>query len=249
LGILRKRKALSPLLIALIVLVAVVVLIVGAVAVYVWVLPVNLKTEEMEFSNFKAVEVGSAFEVTITQSDTYSVRVTADERIFDNVEVTQAENTLTIDFAPGTILGTVNAKAEIKMPVLEELDLSGATTGYVGGFSNTKPFVVNLSGASTLEMTYFEVGDVEVELAGASTLTAEGKGNNLVSVVSGASTLDFSNFPVHDASVNLSAASHAILNLDGKLDLEASGASSLEYIGEPTLGNISMSGASTVNKK
>ena len=70
-----------------------------------------------------------------------------------------------------------------------------------------------------------------------------------MSDVSGASNLDLSNFHVNDANIGLSGASHATVNLDGRLDVEASGASSLEYIGEPTLGNINTSGASTVNKK
>jgi hypothetical protein len=47
----------------------------------------------------------------------------------------------------------------------------------------------------------------------------------------------------------LSGASHAVINLTGTLNVNASGASSLQYIGEPTLGNIITSGASTVNRK
>jgi hypothetical protein len=61
--------------------------------------------------------------------------------------------------------------------------------------------------------------------------------------------VDLTDFPVNDADINLSGASRATINLDGKLDAELSGASNLEYIGDPTMGDINIAGASTINKK
>jgi hypothetical protein len=230
-----------------ILVVAVVVVAVGAVAVYYWVLPGNLKTETMEFSDFTAVEVGSAFEVNITQSNSFSVKITAGENIFDRIQVTQTGATLKIEVTPG--LGISNGKAEITMPELDTLILSGATRGTVEGFNSSNPFVLALSGASSLEMTNTNVGDAEIEVSGASTLNAEGTANDLVALVSGASNVDLTDFPVNDADINLSGASRATINLDGKLDAELSGASNLEYIGDPTMGDINIAGASTINKK
>ena len=245
-NILTNRKALSSLLIVILV-VAVVVVAVGAVAVYYWVLPGTLKTETMEFNDFTAVEVGSAFEVSITQSNLFSVKITAGENIFDRIQVTQTGVTLKIDVTPG--LGISNGKAEITMPELNTLILSGATRGTVEGINSSNPFVLALSGASVLEMTNTNVGDAEIEVSGASTLNAEGTGGDLVALIEGASNVDLTDFPVNDADVNLSGASRATINLDGKLDAELSGASNLEYIGEPTMGDINISGASTINKK
>ena len=246
LNFLGNRKALSSLLIIMIV-VAVFVAVLGAALVYLWFLPGNLKTEEMEFSDFTAVEVGEAFEVSITQSSSYSVIITADEKIIDNVEVTQTENTLKIGMEPGIYTGT--RKAEITMPELDKLILSGATRGTAEAFNSSNSFVLGLSGASSLEMTNINVGDAEIEVSGASTLNARGTANDLVALVSGASNVDLSDFPVNDADVNLSGASRATINLDGRLDYDVSGASTLEYMGEPTMGDIHDSGGSTIIKK
>jgi len=60
--------------------------------------------------------------------------------------------------------------------------------------------------------------------------------------------LNFSNFHVNDANVELSGASHATVYVAGRLDVSASGFSSLQYLGNPTLGNIDTSGGSTVTK-
>ena len=167
----KNRKASSSLLIVILV-VAVVVVAVGAVAVYYWVLPGNLKTETMEFSDFTAVEVGSAFEVSITQSNLFSVVIIADEKIIDQIEVTQTEDTLKIGFEPGVISGTLFRKAEITMPELDTLILSGATRGTVDRFNSSNLFVLALSGASSLEMTDINVGDAEIEVSGGTTLNA-----------------------------------------------------------------------------
>jgi len=248
LNFLGKRKALSSLLIVIIVA-AVVVAVLGVALVYFFLLPGTLKTEEMEFTGFTAVEVGDAFEVSITQSSSYSIIITADEKIIDNVEVTQTENTLKVGLEPGSYLGNLVRKAEITMPELDSLIISGATSGTAEGFSSSNPFVLALSGASFLQITDINVGDMEIEVSGASSLTASGTASDLIALVSGASNVDMSDFPVSDADVNIIGASRTTINLDGTLDAEVSGASTLEYIGEPIMGDINSSGASTIKKK
>jgi Putative auto-transporter adhesin, head GIN domain len=242
------RKALSSILIVILVI-GVVMVVAGVIVAYIWFTPGSPKTETMSFSDFTALEAGSAIQVNIAKSDTYSVKITAGERIFDRIQVTQTGETLKIEVTPGIFFGTFDVKAEITMPMLSSLELSGATKGTVDGFSSTEQFSASLSGASLLEMTNFELGDVNFELSGASHLIASGAGNDLISEVSGASNLDLTNFHVNDANVILSGASHVTINLDGRLDVQASGLSNLEYIGEPTLGTINTSGGSNVNKK
>ncbi len=242
------RKALSPIAIALIVI-GVIVVVVAVVAIY-WYSPGAQKTETFELSDFTQVEVSSAFQVTIRESETYSIKVTAGERIFDRIQVNKTGETLRIGTLPITVLfGSFDAKAEITMPTLNRLDLSGATKATVNGFNSTESFAATVTGASSLEMTNIEFRDVNVQLSGASHIVAVGTGNDLVADVSGASNLDLTSFHVNDANVNVSGASHATVNLDGRLNVDASGLSSLDYIGEPTLGVINTSGGSSVNKK
>ena len=64
------------------------------------------------------------------------------------------------------------------------------------------------------------------------------------------SSFSYSNdFPVNDADVEFSGASSGTINLSGRLDADISGASRLYYIGEPTMGNINTSGASSLSKR
>jgi hypothetical protein len=251
LGLKQNKKGLAAILIALIVI-AVVLIVVGAVFAFIifyWSTG-NPTTREYTNTGFTSIDVGSAFQVDVKQADTFSIKITAGERVFDRITVTQDGDTLKIDVTPGLpFFGVFDTKAEITMPTMEAVTLSGATSGKMDGFSSDSQFTAKISGASSLDMTSIAVGDLTVELSGASRLTGQGTGGNLVSEVSGASNMELENFQVNDVNVNLSGASHAVVNPTGTLNVDASGASSLQYVGNPTLGTVNTSGASTVNRK
>jgi hypothetical protein len=245
------KKALSTIIVVAIVVVVIVsALIIAALAFFLLYLPVGIeKTQSFTNTDFNALDISSAFNVNITQSTSYSITITANQRIMDQIEVKQNGNLLIIDVKPEAILGSFNAKAQITMPKLDNITLSGATRGTALGFNSNEPFNAKVSGASSLQLTDFHSADITVDLSGASTLNAKGSANNLSALVSGASNLNLLDLAINNANVNVSGASHATINLDGRLDANVSGASSLQYSGQPTLGTINTSGASTVTKK
>ena len=114
------------------------------------------------------------------------------------------------------------------MPDLYELHISGGETATVNGFYSSHSFVLELS---------------------VTNLDVEGSANDLRIVASGSSSLELSKFAVHDANVKLSDGSFATINLDGRLDADVSGNSHLRYVGASTLGDINISGDSTVVEK
>jgi len=230
----------------------------------------NLVTQEFEFSDFSRVEVGSAFQVKIVQADSYRVSVTADDNLFKYIQVSKQGETLKVGLKlmPLRPLFTT-LRAEISMPRIYDLDLSGATRGTVSGFSSTENLDIEVSGASSLNLAEMSAGNVEFELSGASkargdikaggnarldlsgasSIQLQGSAGDLVIDASGACLVELDNFPVDNVDVKLSGASGATVNLDGRLDADLSGASRLSYIGVPTMGDIHMSGGSTVSKK
>jgi hypothetical protein len=230
----------------------------------------DLTTQEFNFSDFTRVEVGSAFQVEIVQADYYRISITADDNLFKYIQVSKAGETLKIGLKllPLRPLFTT-LRAEISMPQIYDLDLSGATRGTVSGFSSTENLDIELSGASSLDMSDIAAGDIEFELSGASRVSGDitasgdarldlsgaskaeltGSANDMLIKASGASQLGLDNFPVASADVKLSGASGATVNLDGRLDANLSGASKLRYTGEPTMGDIDTSGGSTLSKK
>jgi hypothetical protein len=192
----------------------------------------NLVTLDRSFSDFTVVDAGWGFEVTITKSDRYDVSITIDDNLVDYLQVSKSGSILYISLKPFTY-DRVTQKANIQMPLLHELQLSGGSHGFVEGFYvppyYSGDFILGLSGGSHAEM--------------------EGSANKISVEASGGSHLDLTDFPVHNAYIDLSGGSHATINLDGRLDADLSGGSHLYYIGEPTLGDIDMSGGSLIGRK
>jgi hypothetical protein len=226
-------------------------------------------TREEDFSDFTKIDIGSAFQVEITQSESYSIKITTDRKTMKNVQVARTGETLTIGIKPGVQVQAFTLIAEITMPELHELSFSGATQGSAKGFSSTQNLTLILSGASSLN-TDITSGEAEIKISGASNLkgklTASGDADLLISGAStvelpggaedldikegsGASIFKLEDFSVKNVNINLSGASRATIKLDGRLDANISGASNLYYIGEPTMGDITTSSGSTISPK
>ena len=58
--------------------------------------PGSLVSEEKDFTDFTHVDVGSAFKVEITRSDSFSIIISADESLVDCIEVSRGGETLKI---------------------------------------------------------------------------------------------------------------------------------------------------------
>ena len=228
----------------------------------------NLETREFTFSDFTRIEVSAPFEVEISRSDIYRVSVTSNENLFDYIEVTQSGDTLRLRLEPFISFRHTTFQATITMPELNSLELSGASSTEMGEFQTTSDVDINVSGASRLTITSLQVSGITMDISGASRaygfVQAEVAKFNVSGVsnlelsglavaanleVSGVSSLKLQDFRILNASVNISAASNGIIEVNGRLDLEVSGASSLTYSGDPTLGRVEVSGASSLHRQ
>jgi hypothetical protein len=210
----------------------------------------NRVTVEKDLTGFSKVEATSAFQVDITRSEDYRVVITVDEKVEPYLDVTVQGDTLRISLQPGLTLAgaALPLSAKVSMPRLTGLELSGASGTTIGGFKSEDRLDVHLSGASRLNGA-IETGDVRFQVSGASAITLSGKGQKLALEASGASQGNLERFAVSDAAVELSGASQATVNVSGRLDVDASGASALRYTGSPTLGSIQSSGSSSIQPK
>ena len=49
----------------------------------------NIETREFDFSDFTKVEIGSAFDFEIIRSDSNGISITADDNLFEHIQVTK----------------------------------------------------------------------------------------------------------------------------------------------------------------
>ena len=229
----------------------------------------KLASWDFDYRDFTKVEAGYAFDVEVIRADSYLVRVTVDDNLYEYLDITKNGDTLYLRLKPNYMYRNVTRKATINLPDLESLGLSGASKAKVGsGFSASHAVDFDLSGASHVDIGSMKAGNTNCELSGtskasgsiemadgrfdlsgASSLELGGSANDIDIGASGASHVGLSDFSVVDVNVDLSGASSATINANGSLDGGLSGGSRLDYIGNPTLGNISASGGSTISQK
>ena len=228
----------------------------------------DLETHEMDYNDFTELEVGYAFDAEIARADSFLVEITIDDNLYEYLDISQSGDTLRISMEPGYVYTQATQRAVIHLPDLERLELSGASRGKVSDFTSSHHLGIQVSGASEMDISGVSSGDVtlkisgasqvsgsfamtdaDFELSGASSVSLEGTASDIILDLSGASTADLSDFRVDNAQVDLSGASNVTVNASGRLSGDLSGASRLEYVGNPTLGDISASGGSSVSSK
>jgi len=208
----------------------------------------NVETEEYYFTDFSFIEIDSAFEFEIVHSPEYGIKVTADDNVIDKVRVVQDGDTLKLDLETLPRIGSINLITVITMPRLRGLDTSGAAHGTVCGFNSADDVTFEMSGASKVSGN-ITVGNADFTVNGASILRLRGAAENMVADISGASHFDMIDFKVGSAEITFSGASTGTVNVEDHLDADLSGASKLTYGGEPEIGILNISGASTLNRE
>lgn len=226
----------------------------------------HVVTRTFDLTGFERVELNT-YDAEIQQSDEFSITVRVDDNLEEFVEADVRGDALDLSFDPDRrISGRLTLEAVIMMPTVVGLEVTGAGSAEVMGFGATDSLDLVVSGASGVEGTFEATGvsvvvsgasnidaemtatDVDATVSGASSVTLSGSANALDLDVSGASNGGLSEFSVETAAVMLSGASHATVNVEDEIDpATVSGASTLRYLGDPELRNVSTTGASTVS--
>ncbi len=225
-------------------------------------------TREMDLSDFDQVEISHAFHARVTRGDEFGVVVRIDDNLERYLEVVTVGRVLKIGLRPAVgLTGRHTLEADVTLPELRGLKASGASRVTVSGFASEERLSVDVSGASKIDLDIsagsvnmdvsgasnangaLSAGDVDINVSGASRVTLTGAGDDARLEASGASRIDLSEFVARDADVEASGASRVIVNATGIIDVKASGASHIEYLGGARLGDVDTSGASSVRAR
>lgn len=209
--------------------------------------PGPLQERERNYSiiDFDQLELGSSFDVSVTEANLFSIHVKGDRRNIDDLEVYKSGSTLIIKYDENESRNH-ETYIEITMPRLISAKFSDGSVSTIKGFESEGQLRIGLSGGASCQL---DAGykKIDLDLSGASTLRMNGLGDELQAKLSGASILSAFDFPVRIANVDVSGASRARLTVSDAIDAVASGASEVRYRGNPLI-ESDASGASTITK-
>jgi hypothetical protein len=203
---------------------------------------------QYELTGFSRIEAGAAFQLNVRQGEHYSIALTVDDNLVEHLDVSASGDILHIGLKPNLSVQNATLRADVTLPALAALNLSGATQTTIAGFSSDQPLQFELSGASHLLGTITN-GDGRISLSGASRVDLEGSARTLKVKASGASHADLDRYTSLGTSVEASGASHVTVNASGRLEVKASGASAVRYVGSPAGVHSEASGASSIRRK
>jgi len=168
----------------------------------------NVVTQEEAITGFDRLDVSEGFQVNVSHGDTFSVIIRVDDNLVEHLRVVKQGSTLKIGLEQTRSYSEATLQAEITMPEL-----------------------------------------VGLEVSGGSRVTASGSGEDISIDASGGSGVDLASFTVVNANVDASGGSQVTVNVSGTLNVDASGGSQVSYSGNPTLGEIDISGGAQVQPR
>jgi hypothetical protein len=198
-------------------------------------------THSYDLADFDELDCRAAFDVTVRQGGQHRVTVTVAEDIEDDLVVRRDGNRLRLDLDNGHACG--ERRAVIEMPALRRVEARDVCRVRLEGPSSGGAVALDLSAASSVEGD-LSASAIALRLSGASRADLAGATDQLDLDASGASRADLGDLAAIRAVVTLDGASWARVRVSEWLDVVASGASTLRYIGHPRLGRVDLSGGS-----
>jgi hypothetical protein len=206
----------------------------------------RLVTKELPLGTFDKIEAGGAFHFDATPGSTCSVTITADDNLWEYLDVDNDAGTLRLRMKNFSYQNT-HVSAKIVLPALSGVEMDGATTGVLRGITDPqRNLEVHSGGASHLDGE-LRCKEVKIEVSGASSVDLRGGADVLTLDVGGASHASLADFLTRVTHATVDGASHADVNATGQLDFNVNGASSLTYRGHPAVRRAEVGGASSVH--
>jgi len=184
----------------------------------------DLTSEMREVNYFIKVKSEGVFKVNITQGETQSVEVIADNNVIHKVNTEVVDNELRLYLDDGNYQG-VNLEVNIVALRINGINNSGAGNMYLYNVDETGEFKVNNSGSAGILIE-----------GSAASLSVKNEGSGSIASF---------DFLVNNSNVEIEGSGDVEVNCSDNLNVEIDGSGSVYYKGSPSI-NVNISGSGEV---
>lgn len=206
----------------------------------------NIVKVQRDINSVDQLKVSGGFSVVLSQSESESLWVEADENLMDFI-VTRVNSGVLEISSKESIKGSSDIVIYLTVKDLSEIDLSGAVDIKSEQELNFDEISISGSGASTLNLTLV-TETITTDLSGANDVTLNGRAKNFIARLSGASDLNAFSFQVNNLNIKVTGAGDARVSVSETLRVSISGAGSVTYQGNPQI-EQEINGAGSLKKR
>jgi len=172
--------------------------------------------------------------VHISPEKSSEITYIIDENLKNLVDITYQNGVLKIATKNNRSITSDKIRFDISADALEAVNLSGAVALQGKGTFTAQTFVMDISGAGSVELA-LNAQSVSVDLSGAAKINLTGATKDLAIDVSGAATVNARDLIAQNAKVKLTGAGSVQVHAQEKLDTSTTGVGSIVYWGNPEL--------------
>jgi len=197
----------------------------------------NVVTEEREVGQIDTVELSGIGRLEITQGDSTSLTIEADDNVMQYIKTETVNDTLEISLRSRTFpFITVDPSAtmvyRLTVPNLSRVSLSGSGEVASSGFEADE-LEVEISGSGKLELTDLVVDRFVYDLSGSGKAVLSGTAERQEVTISGSGRLEADELRSADARIEINGSGRAIVWVTEQLRVDISGSGDVQYYGSP----------------
>ncbi|WP_281636017.1 head GIN domain-containing protein [Flavobacterium marginilacus] len=178
--------------------------------------------------DFKNVEVSNALDLVIEQSDKTEITVEADDNLQKEITTKIENGVLIISCKIGSFVNVSSKRITVKMPVIEGLEASSASTINANSTLKGNSLSLTSSSAGSISATV-EYETVQLTSSSASNQNINGKAIHLETSSSSGSVLNAGELLANEVSASASSGSSITVSPIVNLKAEASSGGSIAY--------------------
>lgn len=189
----------------------------------------NVTTENRPVTgDFKSIEISNALDLEIEQSDKTAITVIADDNVQKEITTKIENGVLIISSNTGNFKNITSKKIIVKMPIIEGLEASSASTINTKATLKGKSLNINSSSAAHINASV-EYENIQLSTSSASNQTIKGKALHLETSSSSGSVLNAGELLANEITADASSGSSTTVSPIVNLKADASSGGSIVY--------------------
>lgn len=198
----------------------------------------RMATESRPVSGFNSLSVALSGKLQLTQGDSESLTITADDNVLPYIETVVEEGMLRIRWkkpVQGRSLNVNRVKISMVLAArnMEAIAIGGATDVAAGPLKAER-LVANIGGSGSLDIASVEAGDVSVTIGGSGNLAIGGGRTHTLNVrIGGSGAVKAPKLESRSAKVRIGGSGDASIWAHDKLDATIAGSGDIRYYGDP----------------